>query len=59
MDYKCLRHNLFIVAVCFALLFGPSLMRVLQVQAVNSRYSNSIKTLINQGISKVYKTVTH
>lgn len=24
MDYKCLHRSLFIVAVCFVLLFGPS-----------------------------------
>lgn len=50
--------GLFIVSVCFVLWFVHSLMKMLLVKVVNSKYNNSIKTLINQDMSKVYKTVT-
>lgn len=50
--------GLFIVTVCFVLWFVHSLMKMLLVRVVNSKYSKSIKSLINQDMSKVYKAVT-
>lgn len=50
--------GLFIVTVCFVLWLVHSLMKMLLVRVVNSKYSKSIKNLINQDMSKVYKAVT-